>query len=134
VSEQIETEDQPPSIGLGRIINACGYSCAGLAEAWRNEGAFRTEVLAAVILIPVACYAPVTTVERVLLIGSVLLTMVVELLNCGIEATIDRISLERHPLSKRAKDTASAAVFVSVLIGIITWAVVLGPWALQALR
>lgn len=117
----------PPGIGLGRIAKAFGYSLQGIAGAWRSEGAFRQEVLAAAVLVPVACLVQVAPVERVLLIGSVLLVMAIELLNSSIEAAIDRISLERHALSKRAKDTGSAAVMVAIVIALVTWGVLLGP-------
>ena len=128
MSERNEAgEETAPNIGPARIIGACGYSLAGLASAWRTEGAFRQEVIAAVILIPIACFAPVAMVERVLLIGSVLLVMVIELLNCSIEATVDRISLERHPLAKRAKDTGSAAVLLSLVLAGMVWILLLGP-------
>jgi diacylglycerol kinase (ATP) len=132
MSERNEAgEETAPNIGPARLINACGYSLAGLASAWRTEGAFRQEVIAAVILIPIACLAPVPMVERVLLIGSVLLVMVVELLNCSVEAAVDRISLERHLLSKRAKDTGSAAVLLSVVIAAMAWVLILGPHLLR---
>jgi len=122
-----------PSIGLGRVVKAFGFSLHGLSSAWRTEGAFRQEVLAALVLIPLACLAPVSTVERVLLIASVLLVMVVELLNSSIESAIDRISLERHPLSKKAKDTGSAAVLVAIVLAVFVWAMTLGPWVISHL-
>jgi diacylglycerol kinase (ATP) len=124
-------EEAAPNMGPARLINACGYSLAGLASAWRTEGAFRQEVIAAAILIPIACWAPVTMVERVLLIASVLFVMMIELLNCSIEAAVDRISLERHPLAKRAKDTGSAAVLLSLVIGATIWVLILGPVLLR---
>jgi diacylglycerol kinase (ATP) len=117
----------PPDIGPGRIVRALGHSLQGLAAIWRSEGAFRQEVIAAAVLIPVACLVPVAPAERVLLIASVLLVMVVELLNSALEAAIDRISLERHPLSKRAKDAGSAAVLLAIAIALLTWGVLLGP-------
>jgi len=131
MNEANTEQKAPPSIGPGRLINACGYSLAGLASAWRTEGAFRQEVIAAVILIPIACVVPVPMVERVLLIGSVLLVMVVELLNCSVEAAVDRISLERHALSKRAKDTGSAAVLLSLVLAAMVWVLLLGPHLLR---
>jgi diacylglycerol kinase (ATP) len=124
----------PPSIGPGRVVKAFGYSLDGLAGAWRTEGAFRQEVMAAVVLFPIACLVPVTLLERVALIASVMLVMVVELLNSSLEATIDRISLERHPLSKRAKDTGSAAVLVAIAIALIAWGAILGPWLIGLLE
>ena len=118
-----------------RLRKALGYSLNGLASAWRTDGSFRFEVGLAVVLIPLAWLAPVTVVERVLLIGSVLLVMVVELVNSSIEAAVDRISVEQHPLAKKAKDTGSAAVFVASLCAAFVWIAILGPWIAQvALR
>ena len=113
--------------GLDRIIQACFNSLAGLADAWRNESAFRQEILIAVVLVPIACIAPVSAVERALLIGSVLLVMIVELLNTSVEAAIDRISFDHHSLSKRAKDIGSAAVFMSLVLLAVVWGLVLLP-------
>lgn len=113
--------------GLVRIIHAFFNSCAGLADAWRHESAFRQEILMAAILVPAAFAAPVSAVERALLIASVLLVMIVELLNTGVEVAIDRISFEHHSLSKRAKDIGSAAVFVALLLLGAVWAVILLP-------
>ena len=100
---------------------------AGLAAAWRHEASVRSLCILALILVPIACIVQVTPAERVLLIGSVLLTLVVELLNSGIEATVDRISLERHELSKRAKDVGSAAVLVALVILVLAWSLILLP-------
>ena len=113
--------DAPPSIGPGRVVKAFGYSIDGLAGTWRTEGAFRQEVLFAVVLIPLSCFLPVTMVEHALLIGSVLLVLIVELLNSSMEAAIDRISMDRHPLSKKAKDTGSAAVLMAIVLATIVW-------------
>jgi diacylglycerol kinase (ATP) len=121
--------DAPPSIGFARVVNAWRYSLEGLAGAWRTEGAFRQEVIGAAILIPIACLIPVPVLHRALLIASVLMVIVVELLNSAMEAAIDRISLDRHPLSKKAKDTGSAAVLVSIVIAMLVWAGVLFPLA-----
>ena len=111
--------------GLKRILNASGYSFAGLRAAFVGEAAFRQLVLANVILIPVALFLHVSKVERALLIAVCLLALIVELINSAIEAAIDRISLDRHPLSKNAKDMGSAAQLVAMtLIGIV-WAVIL---------
>lgn len=134
MSERSEAgEPVAPNIGPGRVVNAFRYSFAGLAAAWQSEGSFRLEVITAAILLPLACFAPVTALERAVLIGSVLFVMVVELLNCGIEAAIDRISLDRHPLSKRAKDVGSAAVMLACAMAVIAWASILGPHVLQAI-
>jgi diacylglycerol kinase (ATP) len=113
--------------GIVRIWHATLNSCAGLADAWRQESAFRQEVVLAAILIPTGLLMPVTTVERVLLVITVLLVLIVELLNTAVEVAIDRISHERHPLSKRAKDTGSAAVLVSLLLVVLVWGAILGP-------
>jgi diacylglycerol kinase (ATP) len=119
--------DAPPSIGFGRVVTAWRYSMDGLAGAWRTEGAFRQEVICAAILIPIACLVPVPILERALLIAAVLMVIVVELLNSAMEAAIDRISLDRHPLSKKAKDTGSAAVLVAIVIAMLVWGAVLFP-------
>jgi diacylglycerol kinase (ATP) len=113
--------------GLIRIFHAFFNSVAGLEDAFRHESAFRQEILLAIVLIPIACIAPVTAVERAVLIGAVLLVMIVELLNTGVEVAIDRISFDRHTLSKRAKDIGSAAVFVALVLLALVWALILGP-------
>jgi len=101
---------------------------------WRTESAFRQEGVLAIVLIPAALFVPVTAVERVMLIASVLLVLLVELLNSAIEAVVDRISLDRHELSRRAKDCGSAAVLIALVICITTWATVLWPLARAWLR
>ncbi len=111
--------------GLRRIWNAFHYSLAGLGAAFRHESAFRQECLLAAILIPLACFAPTNGSGKALLIGSVMLVLIVELVNSAIEAVVDRISLERHPLAKRAKDIGSAAVLVALLNLAAIWALVL---------
>lgn len=113
--------------GLIRIVHAFFNSCAGLADAWRHESAFRQEILLAAILVPVALAVPASPAERALLIASVLLVMIVELLNTGVEVAIDRISFEHHSLSKRAKDIGSAAVFVALVLLAAVWMVILLP-------
>jgi len=118
--------------GIRRLINALFYSLSGLKLAFRHESAFRQEIALAVILIPLACVIPVGAVERVLLIASVLLVLIVELLNSSIEAAIDRIGLDTHRLSKRAKDLGSAAVLIALTALAVTWVLLAGP-ALLAL-
>jgi diacylglycerol kinase (ATP) len=113
--------------GMIRIVHAFFNSVSGLEDAWRNESAFRQEILLAIVLIPIACVAHVTAVERALLIGAVLLVMIVELLNTSVEAAIDRISFDHHTLSKRAKDIGSAAVFVALVLLAMVWALILPP-------
>ena len=107
--------------GLDRVIRAAGYSVAGLQAAYRGESAFRQEFWLAVVLVPLAFWLGRSWIEVVLLVSAVLLVLIVELLNSGIEATIDRVSFELHDLSKRAKDLASAAVFLSLLLCAGIW-------------
>lgn len=102
--------------GIDRIIHATGYSLDGLKVAYRNESAFRQEVWLAAVLVPAACWIGRSWVEVALLAGSALQVLIVELLNSGIEAVVDRVSFEQHDLSKRAKDFASAAVLVSLVL------------------
>jgi diacylglycerol kinase (ATP) len=111
--------------GLIRIVHAFFNSVSGLEDAWRNESAFRQEILLAIVLVPVACIVHVTAVERAVLIGAVLLVMIVELLNTSVEAAIDRISFDHHTLSKRAKDIGSAAVFVALVLLTMVWALII---------
>lgn len=110
--------------GLTRVWHAAGYSVAGLRAGW-HETAFRQEALASVVLLPAAGWLGSNWVETVLLAGTVILVMIVELLNTGLEATIDRIGPEWHELSKRAKDMGSAAVLLSLLLCAGTWALAL---------
>lgn len=100
--------------GFDRLWRALGYSVAGLRCAYRDESAFRQEVWVALILIPAAFWLGRSWAEVALLSGSVTLVLIAELLNSSIEAVVDRVSLDLHDLSKRAKDLASAAVFLSV--------------------
>lgn len=111
--------------GLRRLFDAFGYSMAGLKAAYQNEDAFRQEVLLAVVLIPLVLFLEPEAIGRALMIGSVLLVLLVELLNSAIEATVDRVSLEKHDLAKRAKDIGSAAVFMSFLNLAVVWGLVL---------
>lgn len=111
--------------GMTRILNATGYSLAGLRAAYQGEAAFRQLVWLNLVLLPVACLLDVSRVERVLLMLTPLLALVVELLNSAIEAVVDRISLNLHPLSKQAKDMGSAAQLLALLIIALTWAMIL---------
>lgn len=111
--------------GIRRLLNAFNYSCAGLREAFRNEDAFRQEVLLASVLLPLAFVLEPGMLGRALMIACVLLLLVVELLNSAIEATVDRISLDDHRLAKRAKDIGSAAVLISLLNLVLVWGLVL---------
>ena len=111
--------------GFRRLLNAFHYSCAGLKEAYRNEDAFRQEVLLATILLPLAFLIDASAIGRALMVGSVLLLLIVELLNSAIEATVDRISLDDHRLAKRAKDIGSAAVLITIVNLLLVWLLVL---------
>lgn len=111
--------------GLQRVLNAAGYSWAGLAAAFRHEDAFRQEVFLALLLIPLGLYLGDSGIERALMIGAVLGVLIVELLNSAVEAAVDRISLEHHPLIKRAKDIGSAAVMIALVNVVVVWALVL---------
>ncbi|WP_092696536.1 diacylglycerol kinase [Acidovorax soli] len=111
---------QKARTGLNRVWHATGYSIAGLRAGW-NEKAFRQEVIAAVVLVPLAFWLGRNWMEVALLAGSVIIVMIVELLNTGIETAIDRIGPEWHDLSKRAKDMGSAAVLLSLLLCIGIW-------------
>lgn len=125
-SEREAVNAQKLRTGLVRMRHALGYSLAGLRAGW-GETAFRQEALAAMVMLPLAFWLGKTWVEVTLLAGTVLLVMVVELLNTGIEAAIDRIGPEWHALSKRAKDMGSAAVLLSLLLCAGTWLAAL--WA-----
>jgi diacylglycerol kinase (ATP) len=111
--------------GITRLINALRYSLDGFAAAYRHEDAFRQETLLAVVLIPLALFLPATAIGKALMIGSVILVLIVELLNSAVEAVVDRVSLERHHLAKRAKDIGSAAVLLALINVVATWSLVL---------
>jgi len=111
--------------GLKRVLAACGNSWGGFVGAWREEEAFRQECLLALILIPAGLWLGGSGIARALLVAPVLLILIVELLNSAVEAAIDRIGAERHALSGLAKDLGSAAVFVSFVLLVATWALVL---------
>jgi len=116
---------KPRLTGLARVIAAGGNSWRGLRGCWSNEAAFRQEVVLAVPLLVVATLLQLNGVERALMMASVLLVLIVELLNSGIEAAIDRIGPEHHALSGLAKDVASAAVAISLLLVTVVWACIL---------
>jgi diacylglycerol kinase (ATP) len=117
--------DGPRPAGAARLWLATLNSLRGLRHCYHSEAAFRQEVWAACVLIPLALWLGRTGVERVLLVGSVLFVMIVELLNTGIEVVVDRISHERHHLSGFAKDLGSSAVLLALLLAVITWALAL---------
>lgn len=107
--------------GLRRLWNALFYSVAGFRAAWRHEAAFRQEAMLTLALLPAAWWLARTPLELALLVGSCLLVLIVELLNSGIEAVTDRVGLERHELSGRAKDLGSAAVLLSLVLAACVW-------------
>lgn len=111
--------------GLRRMWNALFYSFDGFRAAFRHEDAFRQEVIAAALLIPLAALLPASGVGKALMIGSVILVLIVELLNSAVEAAVDRISLEHHQLAKRAKDLGSAAVLLSLVNVPVVWGLVI---------
>lgn len=113
--------------GLHRIFNALRYSCQGLSAAWQGEAAFRQEVILLIVAVTIALIVPVTGIERLLLIGSVWLVLVVELLNSAIEAVVDRFGHDYHLLSGRAKDIGSAAVLLTLLLALLVWLTILWP-------
>ena len=111
--------------GLTRAIHAAKNSWHGLIFAFKEESAFRQELVLLVVLSPIALFLPVGHVEKALMICSLIMVLVIELLNSSVEAAIDRISFEHHDLSKRAKDFGSAAVMLALLIAFVIWAAVL---------
>lgn len=111
--------------GVKRVINATRYSISGFKSAFTHEAAFRQIVLLNIILIPISFFLDVTRAEQALMITVCLLAIIVELFNSAIEAVVDRISLEKHELSKNAKDMGSAAQFVALSIICITWMLIL---------
>jgi len=115
---------KPGNTGMRRIIRAFGFSMQGFAAAWRHEAAFRQETLLAVILLPLSFWLARNLNEWLLLTVTILLVLIVELLNSALEAVVDRISDEHHELAGRAKDIASAAVFVCLCLTFIVWGAV----------
>jgi diacylglycerol kinase (ATP) len=110
--------------GFKRVILATKYSLAGLSAAWNNEAAFRQELVLCAFLVPTALWLGRNTAEQSLLITTLFIVIITELLNSGIEAITDRVGTERHELSGRAKDMASAAVFISLVLVISVWGLV----------
>jgi diacylglycerol kinase (ATP) len=111
--------------GLSRLFNALRYTWDGLRAAAKHEEAFKQELIVVIPLSIVAWILPVPVVERALLFSVLQIILIIELINSAIEANTDHISLERHPLAKRAKDMGSAAVFLAILIALATWGTVI---------
>jgi diacylglycerol kinase (ATP) len=122
---QIEDNPHKGNKGITRAFRAAINSWNGLIYAYKEESAFRQELGLSLILIPLAIYLPVTPIEKILLIASVILVLIIELLNSSVEAAIDRISFVVHDLSKRAKDFGSAAVMLALLLCVFTWMIIL---------
>ena len=121
----METNKPKNNRGLRRLINAARWSMKGFRSTFSHEEAFRQELMLLMFLAPLGYWLGQTGVERALLIGSLFLVLIVELLNTAVETVVDRIGPEQHKLSGRAKDQGSAAVFLAVLLVILTWALVL---------
>ena len=117
-----------------RLFNALGYSYAGVRHAVLNDVTIRDALIALAILVPVSILLPVSDIEHLVLVLSMMLVVLVEFVNSAIETTVDRISLERHPLAGRAKDLGSAAVLIAVLMSGLCWVVIAGPIAIQWLK
>jgi diacylglycerol kinase (ATP) len=111
--------------GLNHVWRATGIALQGLRAAWQHEDAFRQEVLIAAIAIPAALLLHASSLGKALMIASILLVLIVELLNSALETAVDHTSMEQHPLAKRAKDIASAAVFLSIVNALVVWGLVL---------
>jgi diacylglycerol kinase (ATP) len=120
-----ETADRQKPTGFTRMFRALGTSMQGFAGAFREEAAFRQELALAVVVIPLGMWLGRSGIERALLIAPMFLVLIVELVNSAIEATIDRIGLERHKLSGLAKDIGSAAVLTSLLLMAVIWLLIL---------
>ncbi len=125
------TSAQKSTGGFARIGKAFQYSMQGLSHAVRFEAAFRQELMIAIPAMIGLWFLPVSMIEKIILLGTVLLMLIVELLNSAIEATVDRVSTERHPLSGRAKDLGSAAVLLAVILMVTAWALIAGPVVLK---
>ena len=111
--------------GIKKLLSACIYSAKGLKACYQSEFAFRLEVWLAIVLIPIGFLLGESKVEKVLLIVTIFIVLIVEMINSAIEAVVDRISIEHHELSGFAKDVASAAVFLSLIIFLVTWSIIL---------
>lgn len=116
---------KPGNGGIKRIIKATGYSIQGLRAAFKHEAAIRQEIVLLLISLILAIMFDVSVIERILMIGVVVLVLIVELVNSAIEAVVDRIGVEHHELSGRAKDIGSAAVMVALVFATFTWVYIL---------
>ncbi|HZW12234.1 MAG TPA: diacylglycerol kinase [Noviherbaspirillum sp.] len=117
--------------GVKRIYAAFFYSMQGLRTAWRTEHAFRQELMLVLPAVVLALMLPVSALKKLALIGVLIFVLIVELLNSAVEAVVDRISFEHHPLSKNAKDFGSAAVFLACVLAALTWGLIVLPLLLS---
>lgn len=128
---KLETSEFKSKSGVQRIFAAFFYSMEGFKSAWKSEHAFRQELMLVIPATIIALLLPVNALHKLLLIAVLILLLIVELINSAIEAVVDRISFERHPLSKNAKDFGSAAVFLALSLAAATWAVIVLPLILH---
>lgn len=126
-SQQYQTPNsgKPGNTGLKRIIKATGYSAQGLRAAFKHEAAIRQELVMLAIAIVLVCIFELSVIERIMMLGVVVLVLIVELINSAIEAVVDRVGVEHHELSGRAKDIGSAAVMVALVFAGFTWLYIL---------
>ncbi|OOF02157.1 MULTISPECIES: diacylglycerol kinase [Salinivibrio] len=122
---------KPGYKGMQRIFKATEFSIQGLKAAWKNEAAFRQEVVLVLILVPFALLMSVPLLTKLILIGSLLLILIVELINSAIEAVVDRVGKEHHELSGQAKDIGSAAVLLTLILAVVTWLSVIINFIIQ---
>ncbi|SNS69227.1 diacylglycerol kinase [Noviherbaspirillum humi] len=127
MEEPVQISEFKSRSGFKRIVAAFFYSIEGLRTAWKSEHAFRQELFLGIPAALLALLLPLSALEKLALIAVLLLVLIVELINSAIEAVVDRISLERHALSKNAKDFGSAAVALALLLAALTWGVILFP-------
>ena len=113
--------------GFARVVAATGYSLSGFTYALRHETSFQIELALAAVMIPLGLWLGPTGIAKALLVGSVLFALTVELINSAVEAVVDRVSLDTHPLAKRAKDLGRAAVMFALATAVLTWTLVLWP-------
>lgn len=122
------------SSGLTRVINALGNSSRGFTTAIRNDAAIREALIGLAIFVPVSAVLPVSDLEHLVLVLSMMLVVLMEFVNSAIETVVDRISLERHPLSGHAKDLASVAVGIAFMMAGLCWVVIAGPVLVRSLQ
>jgi diacylglycerol kinase (ATP) len=119
---------------IDRLVGALGYSWAGFRHAVLNEAAIRDELIVIGIMTPVSLALDISGTEHLILVLSMMLVLLVEFLNTAIETTLDRVSTEEHPLSGRAKDLGSAAVFIALMMAVLSWVVIVGPLLVRSVR